>query len=200
MQLPRVFGEIERREDILASRIFRRSKTLVSDRLWPILDPIVERHETLLTKGKTLSRLEFNLMKTIKAEGSIRTDHLRNKLKLEHRKNNYRFHRSLANLEIYGLIAGAEDAHPERHLHANIWQTWEKRVNRQAISSGFSYSEALSKFLEKCIDACILAREDQISRWFEWEESLKPTAEALLNDGAVLRAGSYLISSKNRGA
>src|SRR6266849_1073363 len=51
-------GELDRAEDILGTRIFRHSKTLVSHSLWPILDPIVKHHHELLIKEKIFSDLE----------------------------------------------------------------------------------------------------------------------------------------------
>jgi hypothetical protein len=195
-RLARVSGEIERREDILASRVFRRSKTFVSNELWPILDPIVRHHKDLLEKGKMLSGLERKLFETIESEGSIRTDLLRKKLKLGARENNSKFHRSLVNLEAYALTIGSEDPHPEKHLHANIWQTWDARTHERTGRNSLSYIEALGKLLAKTIDTCVLAREDQIPKWFRWSTDMQPVKEKLLLDGAVLRSGPYLVSSK----
>lgn len=121
--MARVVSEIEKREDILASRIFRRSKTLVSYKLWPILNPIIDHQKSLAIRGRMLSALELKLMRTIESEGIIRTDRLRKKLEMKGREDNYRFHRSLTNLENWGLIVGAEDPNPSMHLHANLWQT-----------------------------------------------------------------------------
>src|SRR5207249_12029295 len=119
----RASRDIEGRKDILATRIFRRTKTFVSNKLWPILDPIVKHHQDPAVKREIFSDIELKILETIGTEGSIRTDRLRKKLKLETKENNSKFHRSLANLESYALIVGVEDPHPERHLHANIWQT-----------------------------------------------------------------------------
>src|SRR6266487_2376439 len=92
-RLSKVLAELERRDDILASRIFRRSKTLVSNTIWPILNPIIEHHKNLAIREKLVPPLELKLLDTIESEGSIRTDRLRKKLRLEDRENNYRFHR-----------------------------------------------------------------------------------------------------------
>src|SRR5205807_9119719 len=97
----RVSREIEGRKDILATRIFRRTKTFVSDELWPIMGTIVNHHQDPAVRRKTFSDLERKLLETIEAEGSIRTDRLRKKLRLEGKENNSRFHRSLSNLECY---------------------------------------------------------------------------------------------------
>ena len=194
----RVSGAIERREDILAARIFRRTKTFVSDKLWPVLDPIVKHHEELLQRGETLSDLEQRLLKTINEEGSIRTDRLRKKLKLEKKENNSKFHRSLTNLESYAMIIGVEDPHPEKHLHANIWQTWETKTRGRIDRAGLSYEKALAKLLEKTIDVCVLAPEDQVRKWFRWSAEMKAIREELLLKEAILRAGPYLVSSRVR--
>jgi hypothetical protein len=193
-----VSRDIERRNDILGAKIFRRSKTFVSNKLWPILDPIVKHHQDPAVKRKILSDIELKILETIEAEGSIRTDHLRMKLKFNDKENNSKFHRSLGNLESHALIIGAEDPHPEKHLHANIWQTWDARSREGGDSTRLSYSEALAKLLVKTVDACVLAREDQIGRWFEWNTDMQAVKEQLLLDGAVLRSGRYLVSSKIR--
>jgi hypothetical protein len=194
----RVSGAIERREDILAARIFRRTKTFVSKELWPTLDTIVKHYQDPTVKGRTFSGLELNLLETIESERSIRTDRLRKQLRLEGKENNSKFHRALTNLESYALILGAEDPHPERHLHANIWQTWDTRTSKRIGHAGLPYNEALAKLLEKTIDACVLAREDQVSKWFQWSSDMEAVREKSLLDEAFLRAGPYVVSSRVR--
>ncbi len=195
-QIARISSEIERRDDILASRVFRRTKTFVSDKLWPVLDSIVRHQSELVAKGKILSALERKLLETVEAEGPIRTDQLRKRLKLEARENNYKFHRSLTNLEGYALIVGAEDPHPEKHLHANIWQTWEKRTHNLAAHATPSYQESVSRLLEASIEACVIIREDQIRKWFEWSTDTEAAKENLLQSGKFRRADSYLVTSR----
>ena len=187
---------IERREDVLAARIFRRTKTFVSKKLWPTLDTIVKHHQDPTVSGRTFSHLELKLLETIETEGSIRTDRLRRQLRLEEKENNYKFHRALTNLESYALIIGAEDPYPERHLHANIWQTWDTRTGKRMGSAGLSYREALGKLLEKTIDACVLAREDQVGKWFQWSTDMEAVKEEVLKEGLVARAGSFLMTPR----
>jgi hypothetical protein len=194
----RVSREIEGRNDILATRIFKRTKTFVSNELWPILDPVVEHHQDPEVNGRILSDLELKILETIQSEGSIRTDRLRKKLKLEAKENNSKFHRSLNNLESYALIVGVEDPNPEKHLHANIWQTWGTRTHKGKSHPSPAYREALSKLLVKTVDACILAREEQTPGWFRWSSDMEAAKEQLLLDGAILRTGPYLVSSKVR--
>jgi len=196
----RVSHEIEGRADVLATRIFRRTKTFVSNKIWPILDPVVKYQKELVEKGEILSSLEQRLLKTIQADGSIRTDLLRKKLGLEAKENNSRFHRALTNLESHALIIGVEDPNPEKHLHANIWQTWETRTRSRIGRAGLSYEKALAKLIEKTIDSCVLAREGQIGKWFQWSADMKATIEELLLSEAILRAGPYLVSSRVRDA
>ena len=195
-QIARISSEIERRDDILASRVFRRTKTFLSDKLWPVLDSIVRHQRELVAKGKILSALERKLLETIGAEGPIRTDQLRKRLKLEARENNYEFHRSLTNLESHALIVGAEDPHPEKHLHANIWQTWEKRTHNLAAHATLSYQESVSRLLEASIEACVIIREDQIRKWFEWTTDIQAAKENLLQSGKIRQADSYLVASR----
>jgi len=147
-------------------------------------------------KRKIFSDLEQRLLETIEAEGLIRTDRLRKKLRLEGKANNSKFHRSLSKLESYALIVGVEDPHPERHMHANIWQTWDTRTGRRISRAVLPYNEAIVKLLEKTIDACVLAREDQVSKWFEWSVDMEAVRERSLLNEAFLRAGPYLVSSR----
>jgi hypothetical protein len=193
--LARVSRDLEERDDILATRLFRRAKTFVSDKLWPILDPIVKHHQEFVQKGEILSDLERRLLKTINEEGSIRTDRLRKKLKLEKKENNSKFHRSLTNLESYAMIIGVEDPHPERHLHANIWRTWEKRTSL-IDRSNLSYREALAKLFEKTLDACVLAHESKVRKWFRWSADTEAVKEELLREGLAVRAGPFLVTPR----
>jgi hypothetical protein len=188
--------EIEGRKDIIATRIFKQTKTFVSKKLWPILDPIVKHHQDLAGRHQILSDMEFRILETIETEDSIRTDHLRKKLKLEESKNNSRFHRSLHNLESYALIVGVEDPHPEKHLHANIWQTWDKRTRQQQHRSSLSYNEAQERLLVKTVDACVLVLENQIPSWFKWSSDIQETKQQSLKDGTILKSGRYLASCK----
>jgi len=191
-----VSRDVEGRNDILATRIFKRTKTLVSNKVWPIIDPIVKHHQDPAINRKILSELEVKILEFIESEGPIRTDRLRKKLKLDAKENNSKFHRSLTNLESYALIVGVEDPNPEKHLHANIWQTWGIRTQKGKSPASLSYSEALSKLLVKTVDACILAREDQIPRWFKWSSDMEAAQKQLLLDGAILKSGQYIVSTK----
>ena len=195
-RIGQISSEIERRDDILATRVFRKTKTFVSDELWRVLDSIVRHQRELVTKRKILSALERKMLETIGSEEPIRTDQLRRKLKLEAKENNHKFHRSLTNLESHALIVGAEDPHPEKHLHANIWQTWEKRTRNRVEPSTLSYQESVAKLLEASINACVLAREDQIKKWFEWSTDIEAAKENLLQSGRIRRADSYLVTSR----
>jgi hypothetical protein len=188
-----VFGEIERRNDILASRIFRNSKTFVSNKLWPIIDKIVHHHRGLAEKGKLLSPVERKILATVESTGSIRTDALRRRLDLEGREHSYKFHRSLANLENYSLIIGAEDPNPERHLHANVWQTWEKRIGTVSTRSDLSYREAVEELLGKTVEACVITNERQVREWFRWKSDTEVAQEALLKKDVITRIDSHLL-------
>jgi len=191
-----VSSEIERRKDILATRIFRRTKTFVANELWPILDMIVKHHQEPIEKRKILSDLELKLLETIETEGSIRTDQLRKRLRLGAKENNSRFHRSLSNLESYALIIGAEDPHPETHMHANIWQSWDTRIGEGIDRVRLSYHEALAKLYEKTIDACVLAHEEQMRKWFRWSVDMEPAKEESLKNGRVMKAGPFIIAPR----
>ena len=194
----RVSKEVEARRDVLASRIFRRTKTFVSKKLWPILDPIVKHYQDPQVKREIFSDIELKILETVESEGSIRTDRLRKKLKLEAKENNSKYHRSLTNLESYALIIGVEDPHPEKHLHANIWETWERRTREGKRHPSHSYRGAVAELLVQTIDACVLAHEDQVSRWFKWSSDMQAASQQALLDGAVLKSGNYLVSSKVR--
>ena len=185
--------EIEARDDILANRIFRRTKTLVSNKVWPTLDAVVRHHRKLLEKGEILSDLEWRMHGIIEQENSIRTDHLRKTLTLEAKENNSRFHRALTNLENYALIVGVEDPRPEKHLHANKWQTWESKT-RKVVMAQPSYEDGLAELLELTINACVLAPENEVAKWFPWGEDMNIAKQELVDRNRVLREGSFLVS------
>ena len=190
----RALGQLERTEDILSTRIFRQSKTLVSERLWPVLDPIVKHYQQLTANHKILSELEWKILKLLDNKGPTRTDHLRSQLDLEGKQFTRRFHRALSRLEAYGLILGYEDPKPERHLHANIWQVWTRRVHVEKTPS--SYQDALATLLEKTIDACVLAPVDGIGKWFQWNRHLLETVRGLVGEGKVLEVDGYYAAAR----
>ena len=185
--------EIEGRNDILAARLFRRTKTLVSKRVWPTLDPVVRHHKELLERGEILSDFDRRLLRTIKQEKSIRTDRLRKTLGLEAKENNSRFHRALTNLENYALIVGVEDPRPEKHLHANIWQTWESKTSK-VVSDQVSYEDGLAQLLQVTIDACVLAPEKEVAKWFPWGNDMSVAKQELLDNNRLLKEGPFLVS------
>lgn len=190
----RALGQLERVKDILSTRIFRQSKTLVSNRLWPILDPIVKHHQKLANSREILSELEWKILKLLDTKGPTRTDHLRSQLRLEGKKFTSRFHRSLSQLEGYGLILGYEDPKPERHLHANIWQLWNERVHVKKTM--FSYEEAYMSLVEKTIDSCVLAPVGEMRKWFRWNGGLAGSVRALVESGKVVEANKFLVASR----
>src|SRR5712692_4159655 len=110
----RALANLDRAADIVSTRIFRGTKTLVSQNLWPVLDPIVNHHLELAQKHKILSQLEWKMLDVLDKKGPIRTDHLRSQLKLQEKTHTSRFHRALARLKSYGLVVGYEDPNPER--------------------------------------------------------------------------------------
>ncbi len=194
--IPRVSREIESRPDILVNRMFRHTKTLISEKLWPVLSPIVKQQTALLREGRILSKLERRILETVSAEKTIRTDRLREKLKLEGKENNSQYHRALANLETYSLIIGAEDPNPETHLHANVWQTWDTRTGSKTLKPNLSLEDAAFCLYYNTIDASVLAMENQIGKWFPWNIDAKKITERLLREGSVLRSGPCLITSR----
>lgn len=195
-QVRRVIGDIERRNDILATRIVGDTKTFVSNKLWPLIDSIVKHQRLLIAKGEILSAFDLKVLETVKSKGSVRTDQLRRKLKLEGRENNSKFHRSLYNLDAHALIVGAEDPNPERHMHVNIWQTWEKRTGGVETDRSLSHDKALTRLLAKIVDTCVLIRQDQIHRLFDWAADVETAKQELLEKGEIAKAGSYLITSR----
>ena len=192
--IAQVAREVEGREDILATRLFRRTKTFVSRKLWPTLDPIIEHQGDLARKGEILSDLERRILRTIEEEASIRTDRLRKALKLEAKQNYSRFHRALSNLENYSLIVGVEDSRPKKHLHANIWRTWASRTGKTTSDKGLSYERAIAGLFERTIHACVLAPVDQVEKWFPWGKVMKVAETELINQARIIKAGSYLMS------
>ncbi len=190
----RALGLLERMEDILSTRIFRQSKTLVSERLWPVLDPIVRHYQQLAANHKILSEMEWKILKLLDSKGPTRTDHLRSQLDLQGKQFTGLFHRGLSRLEAYGLILGYEDPKPERHLHANIWQVWSRRVHVE--KNPYSYQEALATLLEKTIDACVLAPLGGIGKWFQWNGHLTEAIEDLVRNKKVLEVDEFLVAPR----
>ncbi len=189
--------EMEREKDILASRIFKQSKTLVSNNTWPILTPIIQRHEKMAKNHEILSRIGLNILESLEEKGPTRTDHLRNHLRLLGKEHTNRFHRALVELESLGLIVGYEDPHPEKHLHANIWQPWMMRVGATLKGkTRLSYSEAMERLLERTIDGAVLAPEKDLGKWFLWKEGIVDAEDRLVNSGRILRVGSYLVTAR----
>ena len=190
----RALGQLERTEDILSTRIFRHSKTLVSERLWGVLDPIVRHYQELAANHKILSELEWKILELLEDKGPTRTDHLRSQLDLKGKKLTSRFHRGLSDLEAYGLILGYEDPKPERHLHANIWQLWTRRVHVGKTPT--SYQGALKDFLEKTIDASVLAPVGGIGKWFQWNGYFSETIRDLVSEGHALEVDGYYVAAR----
>ena len=190
----RALAQLERTEGILSTRIFRHSKTLVSERLWPILDPIVKPYQELAANHKILSELEWKILKLLDDKGPIRTDHLRSQLELKGKQFTSRFHRGLSRLEAYGLILGYEDPKPKRHLHANIWQLWTRRVHVGKTPT--SYQGALRDLYEKTIDACVVAPVGGIEKWFQWNGYLSETIRDLVIEGNVLEVDGYYATAR----
>ncbi len=188
--------DIPRMKDIIGMRIFRNSKTIVSDRLWPVLDPIIRHYGELVKKRKALSQLEWRILDSLSEEGQMRTDMLRAFLKLEGKMHTSRFHRALSQLESSGLIVGYEDPNPERHLHASIWQPWTERVSSTMKRKPLPYDEALGRLLERTIDAAVLAREKEVDKWFSWEKVATDSVDKLVSRSRVVRVGSFLVPAR----
>jgi len=190
-------GELDRAKDILSTRIFRRSKTLISNNLWTVLDPIVKHHHERLIKEKIFSDLERKIVELLQAEGPTRTDHLRTQLKLEGKTFTSRFHRALSHLESYALIVGYEDPKPERHLHANIWQLWSTRVAHEIKGEpDLTYAKAVKELVVRTVDAAVLAPEGQVEEWFEWRKEAMAARDELLASGRIVRVGSFLVTTR----
>ena len=189
--------EIPRRKDIIGTRIFRNTKSFVSDRLWPILDPIVRHDQELADRHEILSQTEWKILDTLEDNGPTRTDRLRASLKLQGKQHTAKFHRALAQLENRGLIVGYEDPNPEKHLHAAIWHLWRQRIgSTRKVVEALPYEKALSELLERTLDACVIAPEEQAGKWFIWNGQLMKAKEKLVASGKILRAGSFLVTGR----
>jgi len=188
-------AEMARRNDIIATRIFRNSKTFVSNRLWPILDPIVRHYQDLAGKRKILSQLEWKILQTLGEKGPTRTDGLRTVLKLEGKQHTSSFHRAVNQLERLGIIMGYEDPKPERHLHASIWHLWGQRVGLQE-KTAITRETALAEMVERTLDASIFAREEEVRKWFSWNGELLKAKDKLVAKGVIIRAGPFLFAPR----
>ncbi len=100
-------------------------------------------------------------------------------------------------MESLGLIVGYEDPHPEKHLHANIWQTWTARVGSAPNGkASVPYDEAIEQLLERTIDAAVMAPDKDLVKWFLWDHGLVNAKERLVKSGRLFRVGSYLITAR----
>lgn len=187
--------DIARRKDIIGTKIFRNSKTFVSNKFWPILDPIIRHYQDLAGKRKILSGLEWKILQTLGEKGPTRTDRLRTTLKLEGKQNTSGFHRALNQLERLGIIVGYEDPKPEKHLHASIWHLWGQRVSLPGKTL-ITYEEALAELLERTLDASIFAQEKEVRKWFSWNGQLMTVKDELVTKGRILRAGPFLVAPR----
>ncbi len=197
-QVGHLLMEIPRRGDIIGTRIFRHSKTFISDTLWPLLDPIIKHYQELASKRKILSQLEWKILDTLEKRGPTRTDRLRASLKLAGKQNTAKFHRALARLENYCLIVGYEDPNPEKHLHAAIWHLWGQRVG-SVQNTGITYEKALTELLERTVDASVFAEEKKVGKWFSWNGELMKAKDELVAENRILRAGPFLIAPRVAG-
>ncbi len=188
--------DIPRRKDIIGTRIFRNSKTYVSHRLWPVLDPIVRHYQELARRHGILSQLERRIVDTLEKDGPTRTDKLRTILKLQGKPHTAKFHRALTRLENHALIVGYEDPNPEKHLHAAIWHLWNQRIGPSMKNHAISYEDSLSSLLERTIDACVLAPEKNVKTWYAWNSKLMEAKEKLLAQDKIIRAESFLLTHR----
>ncbi len=188
--------ELSTDKDVLETRIFRDTKTLVSRELWPVLKPIVERYRKLALEHRILSAVEWRVMDVLEKRGPARTDRLRAMLQLTGKMNTSPFHRSLAKLEGLGLIVGHEDPKPERHLHANIWRLCSEAFSGRTSKRPPSYGKALEDLLENAIEAAVLVPEKEVKNWFRWNGSIVEAKEMLVSSGRVIRAGNFLLSAE----
>jgi hypothetical protein len=194
--LGNALAQIDRAKGVVSTRIFRKSKTLVSQKLWPILQPIVAYHSDLASRHEILSQPDWRILQFIQDNGPTRTDHLRRDLNLGGKSNTTRFHSSLSRLESYALIIGHEDPHPEKHMHANIWRAWGAVVGRNVNHEGFSYQDAVEELLSRTMDAVILAPEKEVEKWFRWQQPCLEAKEKLLDSGSILQAGNFLVTPR----
>jgi len=188
-------ADMARRNDIVATRIFRNSKTFVSNKLWPILDPIIRHYQDLAGKRKILSGVEWKILQSLGEKGPTRTDRLRTTLKLEGKQNTSGFHGALNQLERLGIIVGYEDPKPEKHLHASIWHLWGQRVGLQE-KPAITRERAQAELVERTLDASIFAREKEVRKWFSWNGELMKTKDELVTKGRILREGPFLFASR----
>ncbi len=176
-------------------RIFRDSKTLVSKRLWPVLDPIVQHYRKLASEHRILSGAEWRILDLLEENGPNRTDKLRAALQLTGKTNTAPFHRSLAKLERLGLIVGHEDPKPERHLHADIWRLW-RNASGLSKQDPPGYGKALEDLLQCVVEAAVLVSEREVENWFRWNGSLVEAKGKLVSSSRVIRAGGFLLSAE----
>jgi hypothetical protein len=194
--LGRVLSQLDRARSIVPTRIFRKSKTLISRRLLGALDPIVRHFSILASKHEIFSQQEWTILDFIQDNGPVRTDKLRQELGLRGKNNTTLFHTSLKKLESYALVIGIEDPHPEKHLHANVWHDWATLVVRTGPRREFSYQDSVEQLLSKTMDAVILVPEREVGKWFLWKQSALEAKAKLLDSGGIIQAGNFLVTPR----
>jgi hypothetical protein len=194
--LGRTLSKLEQSKVLVPTRIFRRSKTLVSRQLWPSLTPVVKHFSEDASGDRTFSKLERNILEVIGRIGPIRTDKLRDELSVHGKTDSGKFHSSLSKLESYALIVGSEDPQPERHLHANIWSHWKSIAPGIKMRPDLSYEAAIRQLLEKALEAAVLAPEKEVAKWFRWKQETLEAKEKLLNAGKIIQAENFLVTPR----
>jgi len=195
-RLGKVLSNLERSKVVVPTRIFRRSKTLVSRQLWPSITPIARHFSEEASSDRTFSKLEKSTLELIGRIGPIRTDKLKDELGIHGKTDSGKFHLSLSKLESYALIVGSEDPQPERHLHANIWSHWKSIAPDTERKPDISYAGAISQLLEMTLDAAVLAPEKEVAKWFRWKQEALEAKEKLLNAGKIIQAENFLVTPR----
>ena len=194
--LGRALSKLERSKVVVPTRIFRRSKTLVSRQLWPSLTPIIKHFSEEASADQAFSKLERSILDLIGRIGPIRTDRLKDELGVHGKTDTGKFHLGLSKLESYALIVGSEDPQPERHLHANIWAHWKSLAPDTKRNLDVSYIDAISQLLEITLDAAVLAPEKEVAKWFLWKQEALEAKEKLLNAGKIIQAEDFLVTPR----
>jgi len=194
--LGRALAKLERSKVLVPTRIFRKSKTLVSRESWSAIEPVSQYFSSQVPKHGTFSEFETRIFEYIAEKGSIRTDRLREALGVKTKTESVRFHLGLSRLEGFALIFGVEDPNPERHLHANIWSSWKSLHREIQPVRSLSYHEGVGQLLLEALDSAVLASEKEVAKWFQWKQSTLECKEELLNSERIIQAGDFLVTPR----
>lgn len=146
-------GELAERDDVLLTKVILGKRTLVHERLWPALDAAVRGR-------KVAGDAEEAIVETLRANGAVRTDHLRKMAGLESANKSYQ--KAMGNLEALGVVI-ARPITVDNHKHVASAELWETKFKKP-----LSKDRGADAFVLAALRAAGVAPEREVIKWFAW--------------------------------